>query len=73
MSNPTETNVKYHYLLSRCLSKAMLISLVAKLKNNLFLITLNDESVEYNSRRSLILAKLYFIIIQDNIFAHKKN
>jgi len=62
MSNPTETNVKYRYLLSHCLSKAMLISLVAKLENNLFLITLKDESLEYNSRRSLILAKLYFII-----------
>ena len=29
-SNPTETNVKYGYLLSRCLSEAMIISLVAK-------------------------------------------
>jgi len=46
----------------------MLISLVAKLENNLFLITLNDESLEYNLRRSLILAKLYFIIITGQYF-----
>jgi len=72
MSNPTETNVKYRYLLSRCLSKVMLISLVAKLENNLFLITLDDENLEYNSRRSLILAKLYFIIRTEQYFRAQK-
>jgi len=44
MSNPTKTNVKYRYLLSRCLSKAMLICLVAKLENNFVLINFNDDS-----------------------------
>jgi len=68
MSNPTETNVKYRYLLSRCLSKAMRISLVAKLENNLFLITLKDKRLEYNSCRPLILAKLCFIIVTGKYF-----
>jgi len=54
--------------LLRCLSKAMLISLVAKLENNLFLITLNDETPEYNSCRPLMLAKLYFIIVTRKYF-----
>jgi len=33
MSNSTEINVIYRYILSHCLSKAMLISLIAKLGN----------------------------------------
>jgi len=43
----------------------MLITLVAKLENNLFLITLNDESPEYNLCRPLMRAKLYFIIVTE--------